>query len=226
MNKHKTHELGEQLVGRPEQRVAQYNWAAIHEQLDRDGCAVLSSLLSRDDCTGIARQYNEEDIFRSHIHMKRHGFGQGEYKYYSYPLPGVISQLRSTLYARLAPIANTWAERMGTGIQYPEMHSDYLDMCHRSGQERPTPLLLQYVEGDFNCLHQDLYGDLFFPLQVACVLSEPGRDFRGGEFVLTEQRPRMQSRPQVVSLGQGDAVIFAVNTRPVKGVRHQMKWSD
>ncbi|MEM9229393.1 MAG: 2OG-Fe(II) oxygenase [Pseudomonadota bacterium] len=217
MNKFQGCDEEQETVDAALNRVAQYDWASIKEQLNRDGCAVLPSLLRQDDCRQIASRYDDGEIFRSHIHMKQHGFGQGEYKYYAYPLPDLVGQLRGALYARLVAIANAWADRMGTGIHYPDQHSDYLDRCHASGQKRPTPLLLRYVEGDFNCLHQDLYGDLFFPLQVACLLSEPERDFEGGEFVLTEQRPRMQSRPQVVSLGQGDAAVFAVNTRPVRG---------
>lgn len=195
------------------------DWPEVHAALDRDGCAVLPGLLSGDTCDTIAAQYPDDRRFRSHIHMKRHGFGQGEYKYFSYPLPGPLDALRHALYGQLAPVANSWAERMGLGVNYPPDLADFLAGCHEAGQSRPTPLLLQYVEGDYNCLHQDIYGDIFFPLQVACVLSEPGSDFDGGEFVLTEQRPRMQSRPQVVSLGKGDAVVFAVNTRPVRGTR-------
>jgi hypothetical protein len=151
--------------------------------------------------------------------MGRHGFGRGEYKYFAYPLPDVIAQLRPMLYVRLHQVANRWNEAMGIDIRYPPTHEAFLERCHAAGQTRPTPLLLQYGAGDYNCLHQDLYGEHVFPLQVAILLSEPGRDFTGGEFVLTEQRPRMQSRPEVVQLGQGDAVAFAVHHRPVQGTR-------
>jgi uncharacterized protein len=158
-------------------------------------------------------------MFRSHIIMGRHGFGRGEYKYFRYPLPDIIAELRTALYARLAPIANHWNAAMSIDARYPEMHADFITRCHEAGQLRPTPLLLQYGAGDYNCLHQDLYGEHVFPIQVAILLSEPARDFTGGEFVLTEQRPRMQSRPEVVSLQQGDAVAFAVHHRPVQGTR-------
>ena len=151
--------------------------------------------------------------------MARHGFGKGEYRYFKYPLPELLGSLRTALYPRLAMVANQWNERMSVAQRYPETHAAFLDECHKAGQTRPTPLLLQYVPGDFNCLHQDLYGDLAFPIQVAILLSEPGRDFTGGEFVLTEQRPRMQSRVEVVPLAQGDAVAFAVHNRPVKGTK-------
>lgn len=202
-----------------EQRVQAYDWREIAATLDRDGCAVLPSLLSAQECGDFAALYPEDAPFRSHIHMQRHGFGQGEYKYFAYPLPDLLQALRRSLYARLAPVANSWVSRMGLETDFPPDLDAYLARCHAEGQKRPTPLLLQYGAGDFNCLHQDVYGDLFFPLQTACLLSQPGRDFSGGEFVLTEQRPRMQSRPQVVALGQGDAVVFAVNARPVRGAR-------
>ena len=179
----------------------------------------MEKLLSPEECATIAALYADENHFRSHVVMARHGFGKGEYRYFSYPLPGLIGELRTALYAQLAPVANAWNERMGDLARYPAAHRDYLQLCHEAGQERPTPLLLQYVAGDFNCLHQDLYGDLAFPIQVAILLSEPGRDFTGGEFVLTEQRPRMQSRVEVVPLRQGDAVAFAVHNRPVAGSR-------
>jgi hypothetical protein len=198
-------------------RVGAYDWSAAGHDLDQHGCAVLEGLLAPDECEAIAGLYPHERHFRSHIHMARHGFGKGEYRYFAYPLPELIAALRTALYRRLAPVANAWNERMGVEARYPAEHADFLARCHAAGQRRPTPLLLQYGPGDFNCLHQDLYGDLAFPLQVAILLSEPGRDFTGGEFVLTEQRPRMQSRAEMVPLRQGDAVAFAVHNRPVSG---------
>jgi hypothetical protein len=167
----------------------------------------------------MAALYSKDDYFRSRVVMGRHGFGRGEYKYFSYPLPDIVEGLRNALYPRLAPIANRWNLAMGGNVRYPEMQADFIQRCHDAGQTRPTPLLLQYGEGDYNCLHQDLYGEHVFPIQVAILLSEPGEDFSGGEFVLTEQRPRMQSRPEVVPLRQGDAVAFAVHHRPVQGAR-------
>ncbi|WP_420959711.1 2OG-Fe(II) oxygenase [Brucella sp. IR073] len=202
-----------------ENRVEAYDWQALGAELDRYGAAVMENLLAPEECRDIAALYPHEEHFRSHIHMARHGFGKGEYRYFKYPLPELIAALRTALYPRLAPVANRWNERMGDATRYPASHADFLKACHEAGQTRPTPLLLQYVPDDFNCLHQDLYGDLAFPLQVAILLSEPGRDFTGGEFVLTEQRPRMQSRAEVVPLRQGDAVIFAVHNRPVEGTR-------
>jgi uncharacterized protein len=202
-----------------EPRVAAYDWPALTGELDNYGCAVLPKLLSREECHSIAALYADESRFRSHIHMARHGFGKGEYRYFKYPLPDLLGGLRKALYSRLAAVANEWNGRMGVDDRYPDDHASFLRLCHDAGQTRPTPLLLQYVPGDFNCLHQDLYGDLAFPVQVAILLSEPGMDFTGGEFVLTEQRPRMQSRAEVVPLGQGDAVIFAVHNRPVRGAR-------
>jgi hypothetical protein len=163
--------------------------------------------------------YPKDELFRSRVVMGRHGFGRGEYKYFNYPLPDIVAELRTVLYEQLAPVANRWNAAMGGVIRYPETHADFLRRCYDAGQVRPTPLLLQYGEGDYNCLHQDLYGEHVFPIQVAILLSEPSRDFTGGEFVLTEQRPRMQSRPEVVPLRQGDAVAFAVHHRPVKGTR-------
>jgi hypothetical protein len=200
-----------------EARVAAYDWLAVTGDLDNYGCAVLPKLLSPEECRTIAALYPDESRFRSHIHMARHGFGKGEYRYFKYPLPDVISELRTAFYSRLAGVANTWNDRMNVNERYPGDHASYLERCHSAGQTRPTPLLLQYVQGDFNCLHQDLYGDLTFPIQVAILLSEPGEDFTGGEFVLTEQRARMQSRAEVVPLRQGDAVAFAVHNRPVQG---------
>lgn len=187
--------------------------------LDTYGCAVLPGLLTPSECRDLAALYGQDDGFRSRVVMARHGFGQGEYRYFAYPLPGAVQQLREALYPRLVGIANRWNETLGIAVRYPLQHKDFLARCHAAGQVRPTPLLLQYGPGDYNCLHQDLYGEHVFPLQVAVLLSAPGADFTGGEFVLTEQRPRMQSRAEVVPLGQGDAVVFAVHHRPVQGTR-------
>jgi uncharacterized protein len=200
-------------------RVNALDWPLIGRHLDEQGSALLQGVLSPEECLALAALYPEESLFRSRVVMGRHGFGRGEYKYFSYPLPELIQGLRTTLYPRLAPIANRWNAAMGIEVRYPENHNAFLQRCHDAGQKRPTPLLLQYGEGDFNCLHQDLYGEHVFPIQVAILLSEPQRDFTGGEFVLTEQRPRMQSRPEVVPLRQGDAVAFAVHHRPVQGTR-------
>jgi uncharacterized protein len=195
------------------------NWSAAETELDDFGCAMLPDVLSQAESRQIAAAYTDDNQFRKRIAMARHGFGRGEYKYYSYPLPEVIQALRSTLYAPLAKIANRWSELMGTEIRYPDQHKEFVERCHAAGQDRPTPLLLQYGEGDYNCLHQDVYGEHIFPLQVAILLSQPWDDFSGGEFVLTEQRPRMQSRAEVVPLKRGDAVVFPVSQRPVKGSR-------
>jgi hypothetical protein len=200
-------------------RIDKYDWSAIGSDLDAQGCAVLPKLLTAAECEDIAALYPREEHFRSHIHMARHGFGKGEYRYFKYPLPALVGEMRSALYAHAATFANEWNKRMNVDTRYPKEHADYLKICHGAGQLRPTPLLLQYTPGDFNCLHQDLYGELAFPLQVTVLLSEPGRDFSGGEFVLTEQRPRMQSRVEVVPLQQGDAVLFAVHNRPVQGTK-------
>jgi hypothetical protein len=200
-------------------RVDAIDWIRAIADLDAQGCAVLKSLLTPDQCRTLAALYPDDAHFRSRIVMGRHGFGRGEYKYFNYPLPDVVAELRPRLYARLVGLANRWNETMGIDIRYPDRHEAFLARCHDAGQKRPTPLLLQYQEGDYNCLHQDLYGEHVFPLQVAILLSEPGRDFEGGEFVLTEQRPRMQSRAEVVPLAQGDAVAFAVHHRPVQGTR-------
>jgi hypothetical protein len=200
-----------------EARVAAYDWQDLANELDNYGCAVLPKLLAPEECRIIAALYPDESHFRSHIHMARHGFGKGEYRYFKYPLPALIGGLRTALYPRLAGVANEWNRRMGIDESYPASHTEFLKRCHDAGQRRPTPLLLQYVPGDFNCLHQDRYGDLAFPIQVAILLSEPDRDFTGGEFVLSEQRPRMQSRAEVVPLRQGDAAAFAVHNRPVRG---------
>jgi hypothetical protein len=202
-----------------EARVGRYDWNALSTELSGYGCAVVEKLLTPEECAQIAALYPQEEHFRSHIHMARHGFGKGEYRYFKYPLPNLLGGLRTALYPHLASVANDWNERMGTDQRYPQQHAEFLKACHDADQIRPTPLLLQYVAGDFNCLHQDLYGDLVFPIQVAILLSEPGRDFTGGEFVLTEQRPRMQSRAEVVPLRQGDAVAFAVHNRPVQGLK-------
>ena len=200
-------------------RVNVLDWQQIGKELDQQGNALLQDVLSPEECDALATLYPEESIFRSRVVMGRHGFGRGEYKYFNYPLPPLISGLRTALYPRLAPVANRWNEAMGIEVRYPEKHVDFLQRCHDASQLRPTPLLLQYGPGDYNCLHQDLYGEHVFPIQVAILLSEPQRDFIGGEFVLTEQRPRMQSRPEVVPLRQGDAVAFAVHHRPVQGTR-------
>jgi hypothetical protein len=200
-------------------RVHALDWDHITADLDAQGCAVLKGLLSPEECDALASLYPDDSRFRSKVVMGRHGFGRGEYKYFSYPLPELIAELRPALYARLTGVANRWNQAMGIDINYPASHVAFLKRCHEAGQTRPTPLLLQYGEGDYNCLHQDLYGEHVFPLQVAILLSQPGRDFSGGEFVLTEQRPRMQSRPEVVPLKQGDAVAFAVHHRPVQGTR-------
>ena len=202
-----------------EELVKALDWEQAAQDLDTQGSAVLERLISPDECRALAELYPENGMFRSHIIMARHGFGRGEYKYFRYPLPDIISGLRTALYAHLAPIANRWNEAMGIDVRYPEKHEDFITRCHEAGQLKPTPLLLQYGAGDYNCLHQDLYGEHVFPIQVAILLSEPARDFTGGEFVLTEQRPRMQSRAEVVPLRQGDAVAFAVHQRPVPGTR-------
>jgi uncharacterized protein len=192
---------------------------AAAQSLDACGWTALPGLLAAQDCDAVTGLYAQPDGFRSHVVMARHGFGRGEYRYFSYPLPPLVESLRSALYPQLAPIANRWQERMGLETRFPDTLPAFLERCHQTGQTRPTPLLLQYQEGDYNCLHQDLYGAHVFPLQVAILLSQPGEDFEGGDFVLTEQRPRMQSRVDVVPLRKGDAVIFAVNDRPVKGTR-------
>jgi hypothetical protein len=197
------------------------DWQEVGAALDRDGVAVLPQLVDAHACRALAALYDEasEGTFRSRVVMARHGFGRGEYKYFDYPLPQPLPDLRTALYAQLAPIANRWNATLGIAQRYPATHSEYLARCHTAGQVRATPLLLRYGEGDYNCLHQDLYGEHVFPLQVVVLLSEPGRDFEGGEFVLVELRPRMQSRATVVPLRQGDAAVFAVNHRPVQGTR-------
>ena len=199
--------------------VAKTDWAAVETALDGQGYASLGPLLDAKERDLLAGAFAEDAPYRSHVHMARHGFGRGEYKYFRYPLPSPIADLREALYPGCAGIANRWAERMRLDVRYPEAHADFLVTCHAAGQARPTPLILSYREGDYNCLHQDLYGGIVFPLQVVILLSEPGKDFDGGEFVLTEQRPRMQSRAHVVPMCAGEAVVFAVNERPVKGTR-------
>ncbi len=201
------------------ERVGDIDWPRLSQDLDREGCAIVERLLSSEECQSIAALYQEDDVFRSHVVMARHGFGRGEYKYFRYPLPRLIANLRSVFYPRLVPIANRWNEAMGIDVRYPQNFVDFIERCHQAGQVRPTPLLLRYGADDYNCLHQDLYGEHVFPLQLAILLSEPGEDFTGGEFVMTEQRPRMQSRPMVVPLRRGDGVVFAVHHRPVRGAR-------
>ncbi|NWC91827.1 MULTISPECIES: 2OG-Fe(II) oxygenase [unclassified Pseudomonas] len=202
-----------------QERLARLDWDAIERDLDQQGNALIPGLLDHRECTELSDHYSRQELFRAHVLMARHGFGRGEYKYFRYPLPERIGDLREQLYRHLAPQANRWNEQMNLPITYPVHHADFIARCHAAGQQRPTPLLLQYGPGDYNCLHQDLYGEHVFPLQVAILLSQPGEDFAGGELVLTEQRPRMQSRAQVVHLNKGDAVIFAVNQRPMPGVR-------
>jgi uncharacterized protein len=200
-------------------RVEGYDWSDIARHLDAHGWALLPKLLAPSECQSFASLYPEDDHFRSRVVMERHGFGRGEYKYFAYPLPEKIAALRTRLYARLVATANGWNSAMGIGVRYPEAHAEFVARCHAAGQKRPTPLLLQYGAGDFNALHQDVYGEHVFPLQVATLLSQPDEDFTGGEFVLTEQRPRMQLRAEVVPLRRGDAVVFAVHHRPVRGTR-------
>jgi hypothetical protein len=202
-----------------EQRVQSIDWARISRDLDEQGCAITEGLLTRSECDELAASYSAYEGFRSRVVMSRHGFGRGEYKYFDYPLPALVAAPRASLYRNLVPIANRWNAAMGIEVEYPPEHAGFLERCHEAGQRRATPLILRYGEGDYNCLHQDLYGEHVFPLQVAILLSEPGRDFTGGEFVMTEQRPRMQSRPMVLPLRQGDAVVFAVHHRPVQGTR-------
>lgn len=200
-------------------RVRALDWQRVREDLDAQGAAVLDQLLASDECDSLAALYARDELFRSHVVMARHGFGRGEYKYFDYPLPGLVDDLRASLYPFLAPVANAWSDAMHGDVRFPDDHAAFAARCHAAGQTRPTPLLLQYFEGDYNCLHQDLYGEHVFPIQVAVLLSEPSQDFTGGEFVMTEQRPRMQSRPMVVPLRKGDAVAFAVSHRPVQGAR-------
>jgi uncharacterized protein len=195
------------------------DWLVVSRQMDTYGCARIERVLDRDECRTLVDLYDRDEVFRSTVVMARHGFGRGEYKYFRYPLPGLIEALRTSLYERLAPLANRWNERMNIAVRYPPSHQAFIARCHAAGQTRPTPLVLRYDQGDYNCLHQDVYGEHVFPFQAAFLLAEPDREFTGGEFVLTEQRPRMQSRAEVVPLRQGDGVIFAVSHRPVDGAR-------
>ncbi|HKE96218.1 MAG TPA: 2OG-Fe(II) oxygenase [Povalibacter sp.] len=200
-------------------RISAFDWAHVAAQLDAQGFAVLPGLLGGAECKSLVALYPQTELFRSRVVMARHNFGRGEYQYFCYPLPAIVQSLRTALYPRLVDVANRWQEQLGLATRFPADLAAFLDRCHAAGQTRPTPLLLQYVQDDYNCLHQDLYGEHVFPLQVAVLLSRPGVDFSGGEFVLTEQRPRMQSRAAVVALAQGDAVVFAVHHRPVRGAR-------
>jgi hypothetical protein len=200
-------------------RLETLDWERLALDLDRQGNAVIEELLSPDECRAVKALYSKEEIFRSRVVMARHGFGRGEYKYFSYPLPDVIAALRAGIYPYLVPIANRWNHALGLDVRFPEKHADFIARCHQAGQDKPTALLLHYAAGDYNCLHQDLYGAHVFPLQLTILLSDPQKDFTGGEFVMTEQRPRMQSRPIVVALRQGDVVVFAVHHRPVQGTR-------
>ena len=199
--------------------VAAVDWQRIVEALDRQGYATTSALLGAEVCRGLAALYPHEDAFRSRVVMQRHAFGRGEYQYFRYPLPDPVEALRQAIYPHLAPVANRWRERLGEDGRFPASLGGYLAQCHKAGQQRPTPLLLKYETGDYNCLHQDLYGDLVFPLQLTILLSAPQYDFTGGEFLLVEQRPSAQSKGEVVPLQQGEAVIFPVHHRPVDGAR-------
>jgi hypothetical protein len=202
-----------------EDSVATLDWARIAADLDAHGCATTGPLLSAEQCAALAARYDEDAHFRGRIVMARHGFGRGEYKYFDYPLPAEVAALRTALYPPLADIANRWNAALGGDLSFPLDHAAFLDRCHAAGQTKPTPLLLRYGPGDYNCLHQDLYGEHVFPLQLTVLLSRPGVDFTGGEFLLTEQRPRMQSRAEVVPLGFQEGVIFPVHHRPVAGTR-------
>jgi uncharacterized protein len=200
-------------------RVLGLDWPRLAVDLDAQGCAIAPGLLTRAECDALAALYSRDDRFRSRVVMDRHGFGRGEYKYFAHPLPDLVAELRDEFYPALVPIANRWNHALGIQDRYPDTLASFLERCHAAGQLRPTPLMLQYGAGDYNCLHQDLYGEHVFPLQLAILLAQPGRDFAGGEFVMTEQRPRRQSRPMVLALHQGDALIFAVHHRPVQGTR-------
>ena len=199
------------------ERVEAVDWRQVSKDLDAEGNAIVKGVLSADECHEVRALYDKDELFRSFVVMERHGFGRGEYRYFRYPLPDLIGDLRKSLYPHLVDTANRWNEAMGIHTRFPATHAEYIQRCHQAGQDKPTPLLLKYGPDDYNCLHQDLYGELVFPLQIAVLLSEPDRDFTGGEFVMTEQRPRMQSRPIVVPLRKGDGVVFAVRHRPVQG---------
>jgi len=199
------------------ERVEGVGWEEVSRDLDAEGSAVIKGVLAPDECDEVRRLYDNDSLFRSRVVMERHGFGRGEYRYFRYPLPELIRDLRTSIYPYLRPIANKWNEAMVVDIQFPPTHAEYIRRCHKAGQDKPTPLILKYGTDDYNCLHQDLYGEHVFPLQIAVLLSEPEKDFTGGEFVMTEQRPRMQSRPMVVPLRKGDGVVFAVHHRPVRG---------
>ncbi|MBA3496593.1 MAG: 2OG-Fe(II) oxygenase [Gemmatimonadales bacterium] len=201
------------------ERIAAFDWDGVARDLDARGSAMLQGLLRPEECRALAALYPDDTAFRSRVVMARHGFGRGEYKYFAYPLPETVAGLRTALYPRLAPIANGWNQAMRIDVRFPDGHAEFLARCHAAGQRRPTPLLLRYDADDYNCLHQDVYGEHVFPLQTAVLLSDPAADFTGGEFVMTEQRPRMQSRAEVVPLRQGDGVVFAVHHRPVQGTR-------
>lgn len=203
------------------------DWITVHAELDAQGWAIVPKLLTHAEADFLASLYRREQGFRSHVIMGRHGFGRGEYKYFGYPLPSLVQELRTAAYPRLAPIANGWQQRMRKDVRFPHDHASFLERCHQAGQLRSTPLLLEYAPGDYNCLHRDLYGEHAFPLQIAILLDQPGKDFEGGEFVVTEQRPRMQTRAMVLPLEKADAAIFAVNSRPMKGARgdYQVKLS-
>lgn len=202
-----------------EARIGSLDWDRLYDDLDTDGACTIRGLLTDEECDKIAALYEDEELFRSKVVMARHNYGKGEYKYFGYPLPSMVAWLRTHVWPKLVPVAHRWNEAMHIDVRYPESHAEFVRRCHDAGQVRPTPLLLDYGTGDYNCLHQDLYGEHLFPLQLAILLSQPGKDFTGGEFVLTEQRPRMQSRPQVLPLAKGDAAIFAVHHRPVEGTR-------
>jgi uncharacterized protein len=201
------------------ERLAALDWRGLAAALDAHACAVVKDLIAPEACAALAASYDVDDAFRSRIVMARHGFGRGEYKYFAYPLPPVVGELRAAMYPPLASIANHWNAALGIAVRYPDTLAEFLDRCHRAGQTKPTPLVLRYAEGDYNCLHQDVYGEHLFPIQATVLLAEPGRDFTGGEFVLAEQRPRMQSRVEVVPLERGDCVVFPVRHRPVRGSR-------
>lgn len=216
MNVHAQQVFMDSAVG---ERIEALDWSRASAELDEQGCTLFSGVLSPAECQTLTALYARDALFRSRVVMARHGYGRGEYKYFAYPLPELVSVLRASFYPRLVGTANRWSRALGSDIEYPASHLAFLERCHEAGQVRPTPLLLAYGADDFNCLHQDLYGAHVFPLQVAILLSAPGRDFTGGEFVMTEQRPRMQSRPMVLPLCQGDALVFAVHQRPVQGTR-------